>query len=74
MSVGTHQSHCCARHGCKYGKEDCAVETGQVEQSYPCEQCHSSKHLKKEIAQLQEELAWAEKLESRGLSPFGYDE
>tara|TARA_S200002703_G_scaffold135256_1_gene124037 strand:+ start:444 stop:983 length:540 start_codon:yes stop_codon:yes gene_type:complete len=34
-----HTEHCCYRHGCKYGKDDCSVETGEKEQSFPCEQC-----------------------------------
>jgi len=34
-----HTEHCCYRHGCKYGKDDCSVETGEKEQSHPCEQC-----------------------------------
>jgi len=34
-----HTEHCCYRHGCKYGKDDCSVETGDKQQSHPCEQC-----------------------------------
>lgn len=34
-----HTEHCCVVHGCKYGKEDCPVETGQKRQSFPCEDC-----------------------------------
>jgi len=34
-----HQGHCCAIHGCKYGHEDCPVQTQQIQQSYPCEDC-----------------------------------
>lgn len=36
---GVHQEHCCASHGCKYGEDDCPVYTGELRQSYPCEQC-----------------------------------
>lgn len=36
---GTHQAHCCHRHGCKYGHAKCPVLAGEVEQYYPCEQC-----------------------------------
>lgn len=36
-------SHCCPRHGCKYGYEDCPVATGKVQPKYPknngCESC-----------------------------------
>ena len=38
---GVHASHCCARHGCKYGDHDCPVVSGQVEQMYLCEECDS---------------------------------
>lgn len=34
-----HTEHCCKKHGCKYGDDDCPVETGQKPQSYPCEVC-----------------------------------
>lgn len=37
--VGVHASHCCERHGCKYGDPDCPVETGQVKALYECEEC-----------------------------------
>lgn len=33
------KSHCCTYHGCKYGHSDCAVVTGKVKQSGPCEEC-----------------------------------
>lgn len=32
--------HCCLKHGCKYGHEDCVVERGLSKQKYPCERCH----------------------------------
>lgn len=34
-----HATHCCARHGCKYGDPDCPVETGHIEAEYECEYC-----------------------------------
>lgn len=34
---GTHAAHCCKRHGCKYGDEDCPVVLGSAAQSYACE-------------------------------------
>ena len=37
---GVHETHCCKRHGCKYGHEDCPVVVGLVRQAYPCEECH----------------------------------
>ena len=36
---GTCIRHCCIHHGCKYGKEDCCVETGKAQQKTPCETC-----------------------------------
>jgi hypothetical protein len=36
--LGVHETHCCARHGCKYGDSDCPVP-GEVAQRYRCEQC-----------------------------------
>lgn len=34
-----HSRHCCVKHGCKYGEEDCPVWLGYEEQSHPCETC-----------------------------------
>jgi hypothetical protein len=39
MNTRVHQSHCCAKHGCKYGDEDCPVVNGDVKQFYYCEEC-----------------------------------
>ncbi len=38
----THQSHCCLKHGCKYGESDCPVINKVVVQDYPCENCGES--------------------------------
>ncbi|MEG9650759.1 hypothetical protein ACTO5A_22940 [Pseudomonas aeruginosa] len=38
-NAGVHAAHCCARHGCKYGDDDCPVVVGTVEQLYQCEEC-----------------------------------
>lgn len=35
-----HTEHCCVEHGCKYGDDDCPVENGVQEQSYPCQDCN----------------------------------
>ena len=40
-NVGVHQTHCCLTHGCKYGNEECPVISGEVVQTYPCEECHN---------------------------------
>lgn len=34
-----HDTHCCDRHGCKYGDEDCPIVKGERKQLYNCEQC-----------------------------------
>jgi hypothetical protein len=34
-----HAHHCCKKHGCKYGDDDCPVAYGDVEQVYPCPDC-----------------------------------
>lgn len=36
---GVHESHCCVKHGCKYGHEDCPVAMELTKQQYPCEVC-----------------------------------
>ena len=36
---GVHETHCCSKHGCKYGDADCPVVLELVEQEYPCEWC-----------------------------------
>lgn len=38
-----HTEHCCLKHGCKYGDDDCTVTTGQKAQSFECEYCDSDK-------------------------------
>lgn len=37
--VGVHLTHCCPRCGCKYGDEDCPVETRAMEPTYECWDC-----------------------------------
>lgn len=37
--VGVHRAHCCVKHGCKYGEDDCPVYNGSVTQKYPCQDC-----------------------------------
>jgi hypothetical protein len=35
---GVHETHCCKRHGCKYGEHDnCPVTLGLIKQAYSCE-------------------------------------
>lgn len=35
-----HTEHCCIIHGCKYG-DRCAVSTGELRQTFPCEECNA---------------------------------
>jgi len=37
---GVHRTHCCNKHGCKYGDPDCPVAINLLKQDYPCETCH----------------------------------
>ena len=38
-NLGTHITHCCFMHGCKYGNLECPVTRGKLAQRYPCEFC-----------------------------------
>lgn len=40
-NAGVHASHCCIKHGCKYGNAGCPVVRGQIEQEYLCEECEA---------------------------------
>ena len=42
-NFGVHATHCCEKHGCKYGDEDCPVVLNLVKQLYPCEDCNEEK-------------------------------
>ena len=44
---GVHQSHCCAKHGCKYGDENCPVLEGLILQDHPCLDCERGSFTKK---------------------------
>jgi len=39
VKEGVHVTHCCVKHGCKYGEPDCPVVNEAALQRYPCEQC-----------------------------------
>lgn len=43
-NIGTHESHCCSTHGCKYGDDDCPVRMKLVFQDYPCEVCEDENY------------------------------
>ncbi|PGK51898.1 hypothetical protein CN918_29340 [Priestia megaterium] len=51
---GTHQTHCCAIHGCKYGDKDCPVKLRQIAQDYTCESCDHSGF--ENVGQIEEQL------------------
>ena len=71
---GSCVTHCCGRHGCKYDKKDCVVETGVYYQKYACEYCRSVNSIKEEIASLIEERAWTQALEENsGIKVRNYD-
>lgn len=36
---GVHETHCCSKHGCKYGGDNCPVELNLIKQKFPCESC-----------------------------------
>lgn len=61
--IGTHVSHCCERHGCKYGDgEDCAVQSKRHKQDYPCESCVDIAEAEADIKNLLEEIAFRKSL------------
>lgn len=56
-SDGTHVTHCCIHHGCKYGSDNCPVVTGRLAQEYDCEVCYEQKsEHKKLIDEMRQEL------------------
>jgi len=40
MIKDVHTEHCCLKHGCKYGDDDCTVTTKRAAQSFRCEYCY----------------------------------
>ena len=41
---GVHESHCCPKHGCKYGDEECPVVLGLTQKhNEHCEMCEDEK-------------------------------
>lgn len=58
--IGTHVTHCCKFHGCKYGDDDrCPVENLSHQQEYPCEFCPTEEDVRaaeKELAQMKSEV------------------
>lgn len=56
-----HVTHCCGVHGCKYGHEDCPVETHKFPQAYKCESCfyyeEEASDSQVQVFELQKQLA-----------------
>jgi hypothetical protein len=59
MNVGTHREHCCIRHGCKYGNEDCPVALGEEPMSYL--QCQLGAEMNRTCRSLEDVTKWKEK-------------
>jgi hypothetical protein len=38
-NIGVHINHCCERHGCQYGDENCPVVIGLAIKNHRCEDC-----------------------------------
>jgi len=54
-----HKSHCCDKHGCKYGEDDCPVVSGKITQDFDCEECEEERlrgNLETRICRLEEEI------------------
>lgn len=52
---GSHLNHCCIKHGCKYGDENCPVVLGRDKQIYSCEECdeeYLDKHVFKDTSKI----------------------
>lgn len=62
-NIGTHRTHCCAQHGCKYSYDsDCPVETGAITQEYRCEWCLSVSDAEKALKEAKKAIRQANKL------------
>lgn len=65
-NIGTHRTHCCAQHGCKYSYEsDCPVETGVITQEYRCEYCSSVSDAEKALKEAKKAIRKAHKLSEK---------
>lgn len=65
---GVHQTHCCSKHGCKYGEDDCPVVTWEIIQECPCEYCDEEDELYPEITKMRDGLK-----EIYNLAQFDWD-
>jgi len=62
---GVHRTHCCERHGCKYGDDDCPVELKQITQDYPCEWCVDVEDAERQIRRLKKEIRFVKKIQKK---------
>lgn len=52
-----HGSHCCKKHGCKYGHDDCPVVLGTIPQQYKQECCEMAEtHLSRSYKEILEDM------------------
>lgn len=76
-NIGVCIQHCCAEHGCKYGKPDCAVKVLGYKQAYPCEFCDEDEITipKKLYDKLVRDVRFLSLLEAYGVDNWeGWDE
>jgi hypothetical protein len=62
QQVGTHVTHCCEYHGCKYGNENCPVENKEVDQQYPCMECETLTELEEQVQEINEQITLLKKI------------
>lgn len=60
INIGTHTSHCCKFHGCKYGDgKRCPVENLSHQQEYGCEFCPTEEDIREteeRLAEMKQEM------------------
>ena len=69
---GTHITHCCRLHGCKYNYEYsteqyCPVSIGEDIQEYPCEYCVDVEEAQAEIEHIKKEIEFVTNLKAAKL-------
>lgn len=67
------KTHCCKRHGCKYGYGNCPVYAGTEKQEYPCEYCVNVPQAQAKIKELQAEISFIQELKAEGID-ISYNE
>lgn len=59
------QSHCCARHGCRYGHLDCPVVMKRLEQDDYCEFCMDLDEINRKQKELDAEFSHWKRINDR---------